>query len=112
MTLHTVPWTAVCRCSRWARCRSRARPLPSRFSRSCPGSHTDKPEFRDELSAYIFLRLAGTICRGNLVYQLVKAVFENQPRPCYSCDCAKQKPGAGETGGGRQQKIFSWVCCL
>jgi TRAP-type uncharacterized transport system substrate-binding protein len=32
------------------------------------------------LSAYIFLRLAGTICRGNLVYQLVKAVFENQPR--------------------------------
>ena len=33
MTLHSVPSAAVCRCSRWARCRSRARPLPLKFSR-------------------------------------------------------------------------------
>src|SRR5215467_784544 len=54
MTLHNVPWTAVCRCNRWARCRSRARPPPSRFSRWWSSSHTNEPEFRDELSASPF----------------------------------------------------------
>src|SRR6516165_6323880 len=51
MTPHDVPWTALSRCSRWARCPSRARLPPSKFLRSWPGSHTDKPESRGELGA-------------------------------------------------------------
>jgi hypothetical protein len=34
-------FTAACRRRLWARCRSRARPLPSRFSRWWPGSQTN-----------------------------------------------------------------------
>ena len=54
MTLHNVPWAAVCRFSRWAKCRSRAKPLPSKFSRSWPVNLTNKSEFRDELNASHF----------------------------------------------------------